>query len=101
MPISGPPDGHNRRDLREFACLTILQARQDRFEYEAMAMSKAGEVVDHFNMRLEPGLGGFLGVELEIIYAADTVQQLEPQAGIVTKESTHFDQTGRFDDNVR
>ena len=50
-------------------------------------MGEAGKVVDHLQVRLEAGLGGFFRVRLEIIHARDAVEELEFQPRLIAEKA--------------
>ena len=62
---------------------------------------KLVQVIDDFQVRLEAGLGDLLRVGLEVIDAADAVEQVELQPRVVAQEAADLDQVGRLDDDER
>src|SRR5262249_2218645 len=58
---------------------------------------KAGQMVDHFQMRLESGLGRFFRIEFEIIDAANAVQETKLEPLIIAQKPADLHQVGRFD----
>ena len=83
VPVGRAVQPRQRRCLRQLALLIVLPARQDELDHEAMAVGEALEVVDDLDVRLVPGLGGLLGVRLEVIDPGNVVQQVEAQPGVI------------------
>ena len=68
----------------------LFPPRQDHFQHKSMPVNQAAQVVEHFQVRLEVDL--LFGVGLQIIDAADAVQEIEPQIAVVAKKSARFEQ---------
>src|SRR5262245_425397 len=99
MPVGGAPDAGHRRYLGKLAGPVVLPARKHKLKDETVAFTEAGEVVDNFHVRLEAGLGGFLGVGLEVINAADAIEDAKFEAGIVAEKAADIDDRGGLDDD--
>src|SRR5579884_667623 len=101
VPFGGAPQAGHRRHLRQLARLAVLPARQDHLDDEAMPVAETAEVIDHFGVRLEAGLGRLLRVRLQPVDAADAVEQVELRPRVVAQQAAHLDEVRRLDDDER
>src|SRR5487761_255130 len=79
VPIGRAPDAADGGYFGQLALDAVFPARQHDLEHQADSVGHAPQVIDHLQVRLPTGLGGFFGVGLEIIDGADAVQKIEPQ----------------------
>src|SRR5439155_15139000 len=102
VPVRGRPDARYRRHFGEFAWFVALPARKHELEDETLArMRETGKMIDNFQVRVETGLRRFLGIDFQVIHAADAVQHVETQLRIVTQKPADGEQIGRIDNNER
>src|SRR5262245_57789547 len=86
LPVSRFPHAEDARHRRKLSGRVVLPPRQRNLQREAPAgETEARQVIDHFQMRLEPGLWGFLRVGFQVIDAGDVVEHLELQSRIVAE----------------
>src|SRR5437763_14017624 len=62
-----------------------------------MTVSETGKVVDDFGVRFKAGLRRLLRIRLEIVDAADTVEELEFQPMVAAKKTAYLEQVRRLD----
>ena len=58
-------------------------------------------MVDDFQVWLEPGLGDFLRIDLQVIDTGDVVEHLKLQPRVVAEERTDRDELRRIDRDER
>src|SRR5262249_49122431 len=71
----------------------ILPPGEDQLQYKPVPMCEAREVIDKFEMRIEPSLGRFFRIRFQVVHAADAVQQIEAQPGVVAEKGADLDQS--------
>src|SRR5207248_663618 len=82
VPVGRAPDASDARDFGQLARGIVLPARQHDLEHQRVLFGHARQMIDNFQVRLKTGLGGFFRVWLEVIDAADAVEQVELQVWI-------------------
>src|SRR5262245_55117100 len=87
VPIRCLPQRRDGMYLGQFADLVVLPARQDQFHHETMLVNKTREVINDLDVRLKAGLWSLLGIELQVIDTANTVQRVETKPRVVAQES--------------
>lgn len=86
MPVGGGPEMADAGYLGQFLPGRIPHpAWQQQFDDETMSMREAAQMIDHFQMWFEAGLGDFGWFYFEVIDHGDAVENIKVQPRIVTQ----------------
>ena len=101
VPIGNRPQPRHGIHLRDFAFFSVLPAREFDFDHQRMFLVVAGKVIDDFHVRLVGERLGFFGVGFTVIDAAQVVQMIERQPGVVLQERRDLQNSRGRDFNPR
>ena len=69
-----------------------FHAGSDHLQHQAVFVLHAEQVIDHLEMRLPVGLGGFLFVGVQVVDSRDAVEVVESQTRLVSQMLADFEQ---------
>src|SRR5262245_33010129 len=64
-----------------------------------MLVHEARQVIDDLEMRFEAGFRRFLRIELEVVHAADAVEDVKAQPRIIPQELANVEKVSRLNDD--